>query len=197
MKQTRVIRWLIVVVFVATSYWLYPSVPPDKASQNSVENKPPVQTEPAPSQPPVTPPTAFAPRTQETGCIALNSLPDPECTPGAVFPEATKEKICISGYAASVRNVSGTLKNKVYTEYSILTHKTGQYEIDHLVSLELGGSNDIANLWPEAAEPLPGFHEKDKVEDYLHDQVCSGAMSLQEAQAQEARDWVSILVRMK
>ena len=47
-------------------------------------------------------------------------------------------------------------------------------------------SNDIANLWPEAASPTPGFHQKDEVENYLHDQVCSGAMSLKDAQTEIA-----------
>ena len=61
--------------------------------------------------------------------------------------------------------------------------------MDHLVPLELGGSNDIGNLWPEVAEPRPGFHEKDKVENYLHEQVCSGAISLKQAQAEIAGNW--------
>jgi hypothetical protein len=79
-----------------------------------------------------------------------------------------------------------------------LTHHTpGEYEVDHLVSLELGGSNDLSNLWPEAAEPKPGFHEKDKVENYLHDQVCSGALSLEEAQTTIATNWLSVLPQLK
>ena len=69
----------------------------------------------------------------------------------------------------------------MYAEYGISSHTTGEYEVDHLISLELGGSNDISNLWPEAANPKPGFHKKDSVDNYLHDQVCSGAISLQDA----------------
>ena len=91
-----------------------------------------------------------------------------------------------------MRDVPDSVKNKVYAEYGIKTHTTGQYEVDHFVSLELGGSNDISNLWPEAAKPTPGFHEKDKVENYLHDQVCSGAMTLQEAQVQIATNWLEV-----
>src|SRR5437867_11473696 len=41
-------------------------------------------------------------------------------------------------------------------------------EVDHLVSLELGGSNSTANLFPEAASPVPGSHEKDRLENELH-----------------------------
>jgi hypothetical protein len=60
------------------------------------------------------------------------------------------------------------------------------------VALEIGGSNDIANLWPEAAEPRPGFHEKDLVENYLHDQMCAGTMSLLEAQRAIATNWLDV-----
>ena len=110
--------------------------------------------------------------------------------------QATKANICTSGYASSVRNVPQSEKDQVYAAYGIQHHSAGQYEVDHLVSLELGGSNDISNLWPEAASPKPGFHEKDKVENYLHDQVCSGAISLQEAQVEIATNWLNVYKRM-
>ena len=129
-------------------------------------------------------------RTKTSGCVSANALPDPSCTPGVVFPTATKEQICTPGYSKSVRDVSDSTKMQVYAEYGLTQHSPGQYEVDHLMSLELGGFNDIANLWPEPAEPRPGFHEKDQVENHLHDQVCSSAMSLQEAQAGIANDWL-------
>ncbi len=95
-----------------------------------------------------------------------------------------------------MRNVPSSEKDQVYAEYGIHSHSAGQYEVDHLVSLELGGSNDIANLWPEAASPTPGFHQKDQVENYLHDQVCSGATSLKDAQTQIATNWLAVYNRM-
>jgi hypothetical protein len=131
-------------------------------------------------------------RTKTSGCIAANGLPDPACTPGAVFPDATVAQICTPGYSSSVRNVSQSDKDAVYAAYGIASHEPGQYEVDHLISLELGGSNDIANLWPEAADPRPGFHEKDKIENYLHDQVCNGSMTLQQAQAAFATNWMNV-----
>lgn len=131
-----------------------------------------------------------------SGCIAQNSLQDPACTPGDIFPNATKQQICTPGYASSVRNVPQSVKNKVYAAYGIKKHLPGQYEVDHLVSLQLGGSNDISNLWPEIATPKPGFHEKDKVENYLHDQVCDGAMTLKEAQIAIATNWLTVYNRM-
>lgn len=137
-------------------------------------------------------------RTKTSGCeyTGNGKLSDPDCTPGAIFPDATKSKICASGYAKNVRDVPNSEKDQVYAEYGVKTHKTGQYEVDHLISLELGGSNDIANLWPEPADPTPGFHQKDQVENYLHDQVCSGAMPLQQAQEQIATNWFQVYNQM-
>ena len=58
--------------------------------------------------------------------------------------------------------------------------------MDHLIPLELGGSNAILNLWPETP---PGFHEKDKVENRLHKEVCAGRMTIEAAQILIAKDW--------
>jgi uncharacterized protein YceK len=135
-------------------------------------------------------------QTKTSGCTVQGPLPDSACTPGDILPNATKDAICQSGYARSVRNVPTSEKNQAYAEYGITHHSSGQYEVDHLVSLELGGSNDISNLWPEAASPKPGFHEKDKVENYLHDQVCSGAISLQQAQTEIATNWLAVYNQM-
>ncbi len=68
----------------------------------------------------------------------------------------------------------------------------GTYEVDHFIPLALGGSNDIGNLFPEAAEPKPGFKEKDVVEVYLHDEVCAGHVALSVAQEQIATDWLRV-----
>ena len=129
-------------------------------------------------------------RSKTAGCATAASLPDPDCTPGAVFAAVTANEICRRGYARSVRDVSTDTKRQVYAEYGTRNPGRGGFEVDHLIGLELGGSNDIANLWPEAAEPRPGFHEKDRFEDYLHDRVCSGRMALTEAQREIAENWL-------
>lgn len=131
-------------------------------------------------------------QTKTSDCVINGVLPDSACTPGAIFPTVTKEQICVSGYSSGVRNVPESEKNAVYTEYGIITHTTGEYEVDHYISLELGGSNDISNLWPEAATPTPGFHQKDEVENYLHEQVCNGSITLAEVQKEISTDWLSV-----
>lgn len=140
--------------------------------------------------------THIGQRTKTSGCVVNNALPDSACTPGAIIASATKDQICQPGYARNVRDVPESEKSQVYAEYGITSHRAGEYEVDHLISLELGGSNDIANLWPEAANPRPGFHEKDQVENYLHDQVCSGANGLAQAQEQIATNWLDLYNRM-
>lgn len=132
-------------------------------------------------------------QTRTSGCHVQGALPDHDCSPGAVFAEATVEQICTPGYSSSVRSVSTSLKKKVYAAYGIsYPQPTGSYEMDHLIPLELGGNNDAANLFPEAAAPAPGFKEKDVVEDYLHQEVCAGRANLAAAQKQIATDWVAV-----
>jgi hypothetical protein len=138
---------------------------------------------------PVSQPAHLGKPTKSSNCVATDGVQDKACTPGAIFPDVTAAQVCVSGYSASVRNVPIAEKDDVYAEYNIASHFTGQYEVDHLISLELGGSNDIANLWPELADPHPGFHQKDVVENYLHSQVCSGKMTLVKAQELIATDW--------
>ena len=144
-----------------------------------------------------TPDRPFGPRSRTTGCTAHDGLPDRACTPGAIFPDVTADQVCRRGYSTSVRNVPAAVSREVYREYGILERTTGEYEVDHSVALELGGSNDIANLWPEVAEPRPGFHEKDQVENYLHDAVCGGRMKLLEAQRAIATDWVQVYQHLR
>jgi hypothetical protein len=144
---------------------------------------------------PTTTPSVLGVRVKTTDCVINGVLPDSDCTPGAVFPDITKDQICTPGYSQSVRDVPDSEKKQVYADYRIATHLAGEFEVDHLISLELGGSNDISNLWPEAAEPRPGFHEKDQVENYLHREVCMGQMSLKDAQSIIAHDWQSVILK--
>lgn len=138
-------------------------------------------------------PLQLAARSKTSSCQINGPLPDPLCTPGAVFASATPDQICKEGYSRSVRSVSVSLKKRVYQEYGLsYPQPTGSYEVDHLIPLELGGSNDIANLFPEAAKPTPGFREKDIVENYLHGEMCEGTVNLARAQEQIAADWTIV-----
>ncbi len=138
-------------------------------------------------------PLRLATATKNYDCQIAGPLPDPNCTPGAVFKNIDKDQICVGGYSKTVRKVSTGLRKKILAEYGIKYPVSyGSYEIDHLIPLSLGGNNDPANLWPEAAEPFPGFKEKDVVESYLLQEVCAGRIALATAQAQIAKNWLAI-----
>ena len=119
----------------------------------------------------------------------MPSVPNTSLTPGDVLTTDVKT-ICTPGYTKTVRNVPSSVKHAVYNNYGIPTHKPGDYEVDHLISLELGGSNSIRNLWPESfvSKPL-NAHVKDDVENKLHQLICSGQISVQAAQQAIAQNW--------
>lgn len=123
------------------------------------------------------------------GKALLNDL---KVTPGAVRQGVTAKQLCDpSFHTGTVRNVPESEKMQACAEYGIdKAHCTGAtYEIDHLISLEIGGSNDIKNLWPQPyAGPL-GAHQKDIIENALHRQVCAGKISLSDAQTCISQDW--------
>jgi len=67
--------------------------------------------------------------------------------------------------------------------------------VDHLISLELGGSNSIKNLWPEPYTGDLNAHVKDKLENKLHSLVCNGDIDLKTAQQEIATDWVAAYIK--
>ncbi len=133
-------------------------------------------------------------RTRGSHCRLRGPLPDRRCTPGSVFSKSTPRLFCKSGYTRLVRHVTAATKRKIYAAYGITSHHAGQYEIDHLVPLELGGSNSIANLFPEAAKPRPGFHDKDRLENEVHDRACAGQNGFRSLQKRIASDWTALYV---
>lgn len=143
-----------------------------------------------PAQPVVAQDTA---RTIAHGKSALRFpiLPDSARTPGATL-EVTATDICVPGYSKKVRNVPAAVKRQVYASYGIVRHAPGDYEVDHLISLELGGSNSIRNLWPQSYRTHPwNARVKDALENELHRRVCAGTLDLATAQRVIASNWVS------
>jgi hypothetical protein len=94
-------------------------------------------------------------------------------------------------------NVPESEKFAVEREYGMTPgHYGSALEIDHIVSLELGGSNDIANLFPEKLYAHPGYRVKDKLENWLHDLVCEGRMSLGTVRRAIASNWQKLYERV-
>ena len=144
-----------------------------------------------------------------TGGVTINAagavLPDPRRTPGATNPAVNQSDIgstiCVTGWTATVRPSSTyTTDLKVKQLASGYAYRgdtaTADYEEDHLISLEIGGSpTSVLNLWPEPYNTPDGARVKDVVENKLHDLVCTGSITLATAQHAIASNWWSAYLR--
>src|SRR6266851_6673524 len=141
-----------------------------------------------------------SPRTKTNGCTSQGGLPDPACTPGAIDGRVSMataaSTICTTGYTATVRPavaVTDRIKKEQMAAYGLEGQPLSAYELDHLISLELGGAPaDVANLWPQPWAGDPNAHQKDAVETHLKREVCRGAVSLADAQRMIATDWFAV-----
>jgi hypothetical protein len=150
---------------------------------------------PKPVPHPTPPPVVVLCHARGTG---LQQLPDPNCTPGVTNPNVTQANIwstiCKVGWTSTIRpprTVTYKLKVQGIKDYGYADKSTASYEEDHLISLELGGSpSDPKNLWPEYdAGKIP--NPKDNVEYALNREVCSGKLTLAQAQQEIATDWTT------
>jgi hypothetical protein len=144
-------------------------------------------TEPSATATTAAPAPAAAPPT--------GAVPNPALTPGEALPGVTAAKVCQAGWARAHRDVPEAERLAVFAAYGVPYAQRGGYELDHLISLELGGDNARANLWPEPHD-RPGFQgsqTKDGVENRLHDLVCAGRLDLAAAQRAIATNWQTAL----
>jgi hypothetical protein len=124
--------------------------------------------------------------------------PDRACTPGSIDSNITQgniqSTISVPSYSSSLRppeSYTQPLKLKGIHQYGYNDTNPSDYEYDHLIPLELRGNlTDTKNLWAEPGYGTYTFYEKDGYENYLHDEVCSGRMNLDQAQMEIASDWV-------
>lgn len=157
-------------------------------------------------------------------------LPNPNLTPGELMKTVVTEKAaeCLSdlmgenvqvgdpitldmivthGYTKCVRDVSQKLKLQVYRAYGMSGPGEGycsgprKCEVDHLCSLEIGGANTLANLWPQPYADNPRKLDpddpwkadvKDQLENYLHNEIVAGRLTPEEACSLIAKDWISL-----
>lgn len=127
--------------------------------------------------------------------------PNPRLTPGALNPAVSQDNIhrtlCVRGYSRSIRppeRYTERLKRLGIRQYGYSDRRLRDYEEDHLVSLELGGSpTSPRNLWPEPHHVIGGWgsYAKDRLENRLHTLVCRGRLPLVQAQREIASDWIA------
>jgi hypothetical protein len=126
-------------------------------------------------------------------------LPDPNLTPGVTNPQVThntiKDTICKKGWTKSVRppvSFTDSLKVKQIAQYHYTDTNPAHYEEDHLIALELGGApQNEKNLWPQPRSGTWTAKMKDDLENVLNKRVCSGKMTLADAQKAIRTDWTA------
>lgn len=144
-------------------------------------------------------PTQAALPTPAPAIVAADhTLPDLALTPGVARSDLTVAEICATKWGLDKRAVTAAMKREVFASYGFsgnddprcVADAHGQRcEIDHLISRELGGADDVKNLWPEPYGGPWNAHMKDRLENALHREVCAGTTSLEDARSAIAEDW--------
>lgn len=115
--------------------------------------------------------------------------------------ETIEQTICVSGYTKTVRpstSYTNGVKRKLLREAGIDESLTGQYELDHIIPLGVGGHpRKLSNLMLQPWYGEKGAHRKDGLERRLQGMVCRGDLSLLDAQRCIAEDWVACDAEVK
>jgi hypothetical protein len=130
-------------------------------------------------------PAAATPRIASAAAV----LPTPSLTPGAVSL-LTATDLC--GGARPSRRVSIATRDSVIASYRMQRVAADAYELDALITPELGGTTDVENLWPQMyTSPVWNARVKDELERLLPELVCRGEVTLAHAQQEIASDWIA------
>lgn len=125
--------------------------------------------------------------------LAVNAegpRPNARVTPGETRP-ITLAEVCSNPEAeVVVRHISAETKQQVLNNYGIKPGRRGDFEVDFLITPDLGGAETTRNLWPQPYSARWNAGVKDKLEQRLHDLVCSGRIDLPTAQREIASDWI-------
>ena len=121
---------------------------------------------------------------------AVLPIPDTTLTPGAVH-SVSLAQVCSPGRSDKNRNVSVSIRQAVFEKYGLQGAPAEDYEVDYLITPELGGTDDIRNLWPQPYSSTAwNAYVKDALEDRLHQLVCAQKIELSTAQREIATDWI-------
>jgi hypothetical protein len=126
--------------------------------------------------------------------FAFETVPNKALTGGSVRIEG-QDVAAACGHAKQHRGpMYAARRDEVLMRYGLPPGTHLDYEIDHLIPLCLGGSDDLSNLWPPprlSIEPIWNAEAKDRLERLLCDMVCAGQIDIATAQAAFASDWIA------
>ena len=127
----------------------------------------------------------------ETTVNAEGPKPRFAITPGETHP-ITLDEVCLYEKAEVIsRDIPQDMQQKVFAAYGIKSPQKGQFEVDYLITPDLGGTESIHNLWPQPYSARWNARVKDALEQRLHELVCSRKLDLATAQHDIAVDWIA------
>ena len=119
------------------------------------------------------------------------------CDRGVFNPEVTQETIgrtiCVPGYTKAVRppvNFTNHVKQTLLKRAGHDQEEAFKYKVDHIVPLALGGHpRKLENLELERRDGASSAKRKNRIEAKLQCLVCSGQVTLADAQQEISTDW--------
>jgi hypothetical protein len=138
----------------------------------------------------MTAPARLTDRARASAAVEAGTLPVASLTPGATWNVSVSE-LCDAG-AREQREIPAAVRQQVIRAYGVQNLSESQYELDYLITPELGGAPDARNLWPQRyASRVWNAHVKDQLERLLPRLVCEGELPLDVAQRDIAHDWIA------
>ena len=118
------------------------------------------------------------------------ALPRPDLTPGAAR-QVSVDEVCGRAHAASPL-VAASVARQVFENYGADYRRAEKYELDFLITPELGGTADARNLWPQPyGSTRWNAYVKDELESLFRRLVCDGTMDISTAQREMATNWIA------
>ena len=118
-------------------------------------------------------------------------LPRADLTPGMTRPVSVSE-VCGNGRYGRTQPISASVQQRVFEKYGADYRRAADYELDYLVTPELGGTPDARNLWPQPYSRTKwNAYVKDELELHFHKLVCEGKIDFATAQREIATDWIA------
>ena len=131
-------------------------------------------------------PSLFRPEGEFTAAV-----PRPDLTPGdAVL--VSRDDVCRSEpVTGAAENISPAVQREVLAAYGVRDSAASSFELDRLITPDLGGTNSPRNLWPQPYTSEWNARAKDDLEIRLHQMVCAGNVDVATAQREIATDWIA------
>jgi len=130
-------------------------------------------------------------------------VPDAKLTPGDRYEQVTADDLCRPEYLESAKPLSDARKREVFRRYGIkpTTHVVmdgdsqvhiDDFAVSHLIPVELGGTDNVKNLWVQSTVTKPwNAQVKARLDHEMYRKVCAGVLTLREAQDTLASNWIA------